>query len=55
MAIAVRGSVAETTVTARFANPTARLALPAGSVVTGYAIDVGDQMIAGVLLDRQQR
>ena len=25
-----------------------------GSVVTGYALDVGDQMIAGVLLDRPQ-
>ena len=43
-----RGTIAETTVTARFANPgheqlegDFRLAMPAGSVVTGYALDIG--------------
>jgi hypothetical protein len=56
-----RGTIAETTVTARFANPgheqlegDFRLAMPAGSVVTGYALDIGERMVPGVLVDQYQ-
>ena len=56
-----RGTIAETTITARFANPgheqlegDFRLAMPAGSVVTGYALDIGERMVPGVLVDQYQ-
>ncbi|HEV7660095.1 MAG TPA: VIT domain-containing protein [Allosphingosinicella sp.] len=59
--VRIRGSIAETIITARFANPGGdnlegdfSLAMPAGSVVTGYALDVGDRMIDGVLVDQRQ-
>jgi hypothetical protein len=59
--VSIHGTVAETTVTARFANPGQQilegdftLAMPAGSVVTGYALDVNGQMIDGVLADQRQ-
>jgi vault protein inter-alpha-trypsin-like protein len=59
--VRIRGSIAETTITARFANPGSdnlegdfTLAMPAGSVVTGYALDIGDRMIDGVLVDQRQ-
>ncbi|MFA5965975.1 MAG: VIT domain-containing protein [Sphingomonas sp.] len=55
----LRGSVAETTVTATFANPLSevlegdfRLQLPPGAVVTGYALDIGGKLVDGVLVDR---
>lgn len=56
--VRIAGSIAETTMLAAFTNPGRdivegrfRLALPAGSVVTGYALDVGGEMIDGVLVD----
>lgn len=56
-----RGTIAETIVTARFENPGHEqlegdftLAMPAGSVVTGYALDIGDRMVPGVLVDQYQ-
>jgi hypothetical protein len=59
--VRIHGTIAETTITARFANPGDRilegdftLAMPAGSVVTGYALDVGGRMIDGVLVDQRQ-
>jgi hypothetical protein len=57
--IHVHGRVADVSVEARIANISdatdeARftLALPADAVVTGYALDVGDRMIDGQLLDQ---
>ncbi|HYI48810.1 MAG TPA: VIT domain-containing protein [Allosphingosinicella sp.] len=59
--VRIRGTIAETVITARFANPGREilegdftLAMPAGSVVTGYALDIGDRMIEGVLVDQRQ-
>jgi hypothetical protein len=59
--VRIRGTIAETTITARFANPGSdnlegdfTLAMPAGSVVTGYALDIGERMIDGVLVDQRQ-
>lgn len=59
--VRIHGTIAETTITARFANPGNQilegdftLAMPPGSVVTGYALDVGGQMIDGVLADQRQ-
>jgi tetratricopeptide (TPR) repeat protein len=63
MEITVRlhGTIAETTVTAHFVNPGEdslegdfRLAMPAGSVVTGYALDVEGRMVDGVLVDQRK-
>jgi len=59
--VEIVGNVAETTLTARFVNPTRddlegtfTLQMPDGAVVTGYALDVddgdGDVMIDGVLM-----
>jgi len=57
--VRLRGSVAETTITATFANPLSdilegdfRFQLPAGAVVTGYALDIGGKLVDGVLVDR---
>ncbi|NEX95307.1 VIT domain-containing protein, partial [Caulobacter sp. 17J65-9] len=57
----LRGGLARTVVTARFLNPTRQplegdfeLDLPAGSVVTGYALDVNGAMVDGVLVDRRK-
>ncbi len=59
VSVEVRGAVAEMVVDAAFANPTAetlegefRLTLPAGAVVTGYALDIRGTMVDGVLVDR---
>ena len=59
VSVEMRGAVAETTVTAAFANPLSetlegdfQLALPTGAVVTGYALDINGQMVDGVLVDR---
>lgn len=59
VAVRIHGGIAETVVTARFDNPSSEqlegsftLAMPTGSVVTGYALDVGGRMIDGVLVDQ---
>lgn len=59
VAVTLRGAIAETVVTAAFENRSEdslegdfRLTLPAGAIVTGYALDVGDAMIDGVLVDQ---
>lgn len=59
--VRARGTIAETTITARFRNPGSdqlegdfTLAMPAGSVVTGYALDIGERMVPGVLVDQYQ-
>lgn len=59
VAVRLHGGVAETVVTARFHNPGQdilegrfTLQMPDGSIVTGYALDVGGKMIEGVLLDQ---
>ena len=55
------GGLAQTTIEARFDNPTKdvmegdfTLALPAGAVVNGYALDVGGRMVDGVLTGKRQ-
>jgi hypothetical protein len=57
--VAIEGDTAHTVVTANFANSGGSALegnfafdLPAGSVVTGYALDVGDKMVDGVLEGR---
>lgn len=59
IAVRVHGGIAETSLTARFRNPGQNrlegrftLAMPEGSVVTGYALDVAGTMIDGVLVDQ---
>ena len=56
--VAVVGTIADVTVTAKFSNPgddvlegRFTLDLPPGAVVTGYALNVEDTMIEGVLVD----
>ena len=56
IAVAVRGDIAETTVTASFANPTGELLegqfalnMARGAVVTGYALDINGVLVDGVL------
>lgn len=55
------GGLAQTTVEARFDNPTQdtlegdfTLALPVGAVVDGFALDVGGRMVDGVLTGKRQ-
>lgn len=59
IAVTLRGGIAETVVTAKFANSGKeplegdfRLALPADAVVTGYALDIKGKLLDGVLVDR---
>ena len=59
VSVDIRGAVSETTVEATFANPTNeilegdfRFLLPPGAVITGYALDVNEHLIDGVLVDR---
>ncbi|MES2445363.1 MAG: VIT domain-containing protein [Pseudomonadota bacterium] len=59
VAVTLHGAIAETVVTAAFDNQSRetlegdfRLQLPSGAVVTGYALDIGDAMVDGVLVDR---
>jgi len=59
--VTVTGGLAHTTIEARFDNPSSQvmegdftLALPAGAVVNGYALDVGDRMVDGVLTGKRQ-
>jgi tetratricopeptide (TPR) repeat protein len=54
----VTGGLADVTLLARFENPSSdtlegdfSFDLPPGAVVTGYALDVGEHMIDGVLVD----
>ena len=61
VAVVRRGGTAVTTMTVRFDNPSDQtlegqfgLTMPEGSVVTGYALDVGGQMIDGVLQPRDR-
>ncbi len=61
MAITLRGSIAETVITATFSNPTNQtlegnftLDMPAGSIVTGYALDIDGAMVDGVLVPPHQ-
>src|SRR5947209_1321483 len=61
VAVRIHGNIAETVLTARFANPSSQvlqgdfgLDMPRGSVVTGYALDVGGTLVDGVLLDQRQ-
>jgi hypothetical protein len=55
------GGVAQTTIEARFENPTDgvlegdfTLVLPAGAVVNGYALDIDGRMVDGVLTGKRQ-
>ncbi|RYF88946.1 MAG: hypothetical protein EON95_19590, partial [Caulobacteraceae bacterium] len=57
IAVDLNGSMAQTTVTVQFDNPTDRelegdftLDLPAGSLITGYALDVEGALRPGVLI-----
>ena len=59
--VRIHGTIAETVITARFGNAGAQtlegdftLTMPAGSVVTGYALDVNGQMVDGVLVGQRQ-
>lgn len=61
VATTLAGGLAQTTIEARFDNPTKdvmegdfTLALPAGAVVNGYALDVGGRMVDGVLTGKRQ-
>ncbi|HYI40733.1 MAG TPA: VIT domain-containing protein [Allosphingosinicella sp.] len=61
VAVRVHGGIADTIVTARLLNSGTEtleadfgLALPAGSTVTGYSLDIEGKMLAGVLLDQRQ-
>lgn len=61
IAVRIHGGIADTILTARIANPGDEeleadigLALPSGSTVTGYALDVEGAMIDGVLVDQRQ-
>ncbi|MEK7412974.1 MAG: VIT domain-containing protein, partial [Planctomycetota bacterium] len=57
----VRGVVAEVTTTLVFANPNGRalageleFPLPDGATICGYALDVNEQMVDGVLVSRER-
>lgn len=59
--VAIDGDVAHSVVTASFANSQAAALegnfvfdMPPGSVVTGYALDIGGKMVDGVLVGRRQ-
>jgi tetratricopeptide (TPR) repeat protein len=59
--VRIHGGIADTVVTARIANSSDEsleadfgLALPLGSTVTGYALDVGGVLVEGVLVDQRK-
>ena len=59
--VRIRGSIAETRMTATFRNGSNDVLegdfafdMPAGSVITGYALDVGPDLIDGVLAGRDR-
>lgn len=61
ISVRIHGGIADTILTARLANPGNEelegdfgLAMPEGSTVTGYALDVDGTMIDGVLVDQRQ-
>lgn len=61
MRVKLHGRTAETSITLRFANPSSQslegefvLDMPIGSVVTGYALDIGGAMVDGVLVPPYQ-
>ncbi|HEV2865872.1 MAG TPA: VIT domain-containing protein, partial [Allosphingosinicella sp.] len=59
--VRIHGTIAETTITARFDNPGESilegdftLMMPAGAVVAGYALDVAGRLVDGVLVEQRQ-
>ncbi len=61
LAVRLRGGIAETRITATFRNPTSDVLegdfafdMPAGSAITGYALDVGPDLIDGVIAGRDR-
>ena len=59
--VVIRGLLAETTMTMVFRNPHNRVLagelvfpLPAGATVSGYGIDVGGQLVEGVVVEKHQ-
>lgn len=61
LVVRIAGGSAVTTATVRFENPSGRpvegdftLDLPAGSVITGYALDLNGEMVEGVLVGQRK-
>src|SRR5208283_3879364 len=59
--VRIFGSVAETTTTMTFANPTARpmegdlyFPLPEGATISGYALDINGAMVDGVAVEKHE-
>ena len=59
--VVIRGLLAETTMTMVFRNPHNRVLagelvfpLPAGATVSGYGLDVGGQLVEGVVVEKHQ-
>jgi tetratricopeptide (TPR) repeat protein len=59
--VRIIGSVAETTTTMTFANPSARVMegdlyfpLPEGATISGYALDIGGTMVDGVAVEKHE-
>jgi Ca-activated chloride channel homolog len=59
--VRILGSVAETTTTMTFSNPTPRamegdlyFPLPEGATVSGYALDIGGVMVDGVAVEKHE-
>ena len=59
--VRIFGSVAETTTTMTFANPTARamegdlyFPLPEGATISGYALDINGVMVDGVAVEKHE-
>ena len=59
--VRIVGSLAETTSTMTFANPTARVLegdlyfpLPEGAAISGYALDVAGQLVDGVAVEKHE-
>src|SRR5829696_8759127 len=57
----ISGASARTVVTAQFQNPSSRpvegdftFDMPRGSLISGYALDIGGQMVDGVLVGQRQ-
>jgi Ca-activated chloride channel homolog len=59
--VRIYGSLAETTTTMTFTNPTARamegdlyFPLPEGATISGYALDIGGAMVDGVAVEKHE-
>ena len=59
--VLVRGLLAETTMTLTFRNPNPRVLegelifpLPEGSTISGYGLDVGGELVEGVIVEKQK-